>query len=53
MNIKTNLLEEYVSFVDTTKGLNRKLWKCTNMLVFILIIIIIIIFRYVYIHLYD
>ena len=44
MNIKTNLLEEYVSFVDTTKKRNRKLWKCTIMLVFILIIIIL--FRY-------
>ena len=53
MNIKTNLLEEYVSFFDTTKKRNRKLWKCTIMLVFILIIIIIIIFRYGYIHLYD
>ena len=30
MNNKTNLLEEYVSFVDTTKKRNRKLWKCTN-----------------------
>ena len=53
MNIKTNLREEYVSFVDATKERNRKLWKCTIMLVFILIIIIIIIFRYGYIHLYD
>ena len=53
MNIKTNLLEEYVSFVDTTKGRNRKLWKCTIMLVFVLIMIIIIISRYEYIHIYD
>ena len=53
MNIKTILLEEYVSFVDTTKGRNRKIWKCTIMLVFILIIIIIIIFSYGYIHLHE
>ena len=53
MNVKTNLLEEYVSFVDTTKGRNRKLWNCKIMLVFILIIIIIIMFRYGYIHLHD
>ena len=53
MNIKTNLLEEYVSFVDTTKKRNRKLWKCTIMLVFILIIIINILFTNGYIHLYD
>ena len=53
MNIKTNLLEEYVSFVDTTKKRNRNLWKCIIMLVFILILIIIIIFRYGHIHLYD
>ena len=53
MNIKTNLLEEYVSFVDTTKKRNRKLWKCTIRLVIMLIIIIIIICRYGYIHIYD
>ena len=53
MNIKTNILEEYVNFVDTTKKRNRKLWKCIIMLVFILIMIIIIIFRYGYIHIYD
>ena len=53
MNIKTNLLEEYVNFVDNTKKRNRKLWKCTIMLVFILIIIIFIVFTYGYIHLYD
>ena len=45
MNIKTNLLEEYVSFVDTTKKRNRMLWKGTIMLVFILFILIIITFR--------
>ena len=46
MNIKTNLLEEYVNFVDNTKKRNKKLWMCTIILVFILFILIIIIFRY-------
>ena len=53
MNIKTNLLEEFVNFVDNTKKRHRKLWIYTIMLLFILIIIIIITFRYGYIHLYD
>ena len=38
MNIRTNLLEEYVNFVDTTKKQNKKLWICT-IIMFILIII--------------
>ena len=38
MNNKTNLLEEYVNFVDTTKKRNKKLWICT-IIMFILIII--------------
>ena len=42
MNIKTNLLEEYVNFADVTKKRNKKLWICTIMLVFILIIFTII-----------
>ena len=42
MNIKTNLLEEYVNFVDITKKQNKKLWICTIILVFILIILTII-----------
>ena len=46
MNIKTNLLEEYINFVDITKKQNLKLWICTNILVFILIILTIITFRY-------
>ena len=40
MNIKTNLLEEYVNFVDTTRKRNKKLWICTTILVFILFILI-------------
>ena len=47
MKIKTNLLEDYVNFVDITKKQNKKLWICTIILVFILIILIIITFRYI------
>ena len=47
MNIKTNLLEEYVNFVDKTKKRNEKLWICTIILVFLLFILTIIqVFRY-------
>ena len=53
MNIKTNLLEEYIDFIDTTKKRNTKLWICIIILVFILIILMIIIFRYGYINLYK
>ena len=42
MNIKTNLIEEYVNFVDETKKRNNKLWICTILLVFILNILTII-----------
>ena len=43
MNIKTNLIEEYVNFVDNTKKQNKKLWLFTILLVFILLIILTII----------
>ena len=43
MNIKTNLIEEYVNFVDNTKKQNKKLWIFTILLVFILLIILTII----------
>ena len=46
MNIKTNLPEKYVIFVDATKKRNKKLWICTKKLVFILNILAIIVFRY-------
>ena len=46
MNIKTNLLEEYVNFVDTTKKRNKKLWISTIILVFIVIILTIIFIIY-------
>ena len=48
MNIKTNLIEEYVIFVDTTKRRYKKLWIFTIILVFILIILVIIrVFKYI------
>ena len=47
MNIKTNLLEEYVNVVDNTKKRNNKLWICTIILVFIVIILTIIRIRYI------
>ena len=47
MNIKKNLLEEYVNFVHNTKKRNKKLWTCTIILVFILFILTIIrLFRF-------
>ena len=42
MNFKTNLLEEYINFVDNTKKRNKKLWICTFLLVFILVLLSII-----------
>ena len=51
MNIKTNLIEEYVNFVDTTKRRYKKLWIFTIILVFILIILVIIrVFEYINAH---
>ena len=44
MNIKTNLIEEYVNFVDNTKKRNKNLWICIIMLLFILVVLTIIIF---------
>ena len=42
MNIKTNLLEQYVNFVDNTKKQNKHLQICIIKLVFILIFFTII-----------
>ena len=39
MNIKTNLIEEYVNFVDNTKKQNKNLWIFTIILLIILTII--------------
>ena len=47
MNIKTNLLEDYIDFVDITKKQNNVLWICMILLVFIAIILTIISFRYI------
>ena len=48
MNIKTNLIEEYVNFVDTTKRRYNKLWVFTIILVFKLFILTIIrVFKYI------
>ena len=48
MNIRTNLLEEYVNFVDTTKRQYKKVWVFTIILVFILFILTIIrVFNYI------
>ena len=47
MNIKTNLLEEYINFVDNTKKQNKNLCIRTIILGFILIILTIITFRYI------
>ena len=40
MNIKTNLIEKYVNFVDTTKKQNKNLWICIIILFIVIIIII-------------
>ena len=50
MNIKTNLIEEYVNFVDNTKKQNKNLWLYIILLlfvVFMLIIIIIFLFDFI------
>ena len=50
MNIKTNLIEECVNFVDTTNKRNENLWLYIIMLtfiVFILILIIIFLFDFI------
>ena len=51
MNIKTNLLEKFVNFVDKTKKRNKNLWICTIILVLIVIILAIITFRYIQLYL--
>ena len=51
MNIKTNLLEEYINFVDITKKQYKNLWIFTIILVFIVIILVIITFRYIQLYL--
>ena len=45
MNIKTNLIHEYVNFVDYTKKQNKNLWIYIILLLFIVFILIILLFR--------
>ena len=45
MNIKTNLIEEYVNFVDNTKKQNKDLWIYIILLLFIVFILIILLFK--------
>ena len=47
MNIKTNLIEEYVNFVDNTKKQNKNLWIYILLLLFIVFILIILLFKYI------
>ena len=47
MNIKTNLIEEYVNFVDNTKKQNKNLWIYIILLLFIVFILIILLFKYI------
>ena len=48
MNIKTVLLEEYVSFVDNTKKKqNKNLWLYLILLLFIVFILITLLFKYI------
>ena len=47
MNIKTNLIEEYVNFVDITKKQNQNLWIYLNILLFIVFLLIILLFKYI------
>ena len=45
MNIKTNLIEEYVNFVDNTKKQNKNLWIYLIIVLIIVFILIILLFR--------
>ena len=47
MNIKTNLIQEYVNFVDNTKKQNKNLWIYIILLLFIVFILIILSFKYI------
>ena len=46
MNIKTNLIEEYVNFVDNAKKQNKKLWIFTIILVTIILVFILLIITF-------
>ena len=45
--MKTNLLEEYVNYVDNTKKQNKNLWIYLIIVLFIVFILIIILFKYI------
>ena len=47
MNIKTNLSNAYVNFVDNTKKQNKNFWIYIIKLIFIVFILTIITFRYI------
>ena len=48
MNIKTNLIDEYVNFVDNTKKQNKNLWIYLIILLFmVFILIILLLFKYI------
>ena len=47
MNNKTNLIQEYVNFVDNTKKQNKSLWIYIILLSFIVFILIILLFKYI------
>ena len=47
MNIKTNLIQEYLNFVDNIKKQNKNLWIYIILLLFIVIILIILLFKYI------
>ena len=53
MIIKTNLIEEYVNFVDNTNKQNKNLWMSLIIVLFILFVFIIIIFLLEYINEYS
>ena len=47
MNNKTNLIEEYVNFVDDTKNQNKNLWIYLIIVLIKVLILIIILFKYI------
>ena len=47
MNSKTNLIHEYVNFVDNTKKKNKNLWRYIIMLIFLVFILITLLFKYI------
>ena len=50
MNIKTNLLEDYVNFVDNTNKQNKNLWIYLILLLFIVFKLILLLLLFTYIN---